>query len=196
MISIGHDDGFRDGFDDDDDYVEYTLSPARTASPEPRATSGQPGPMLTTTKPNRCPLRRSTRDRRPPRPGTAHLSNRGAACSTTTSRCRKPSQLDSPTMDFMSTTSSASGRCEEFSPPPKPSPAPATGTTAPIRTTHAGYGRHSFRILAGWRSDARQAYRRPSTPGMRPAPPSPRARRAGSRSTPRRARSLPHTVRD
>jgi EmrB/QacA subfamily drug resistance transporter len=31
-----HDDGFRDGFDDDDDYVEYTLSPARTASPEHR----------------------------------------------------------------------------------------------------------------------------------------------------------------
>jgi EmrB/QacA subfamily drug resistance transporter len=30
---IGHDDGFRDGFDDDDDYVEYTLSPARTAPP-------------------------------------------------------------------------------------------------------------------------------------------------------------------
>jgi hypothetical protein len=30
---VGHDDafqGFRDGFDDDDDYVEYTLSPART----------------------------------------------------------------------------------------------------------------------------------------------------------------------
>ena len=26
-------DGFRDGFDDDDDYVEYTLSPARTAPP-------------------------------------------------------------------------------------------------------------------------------------------------------------------
>jgi hypothetical protein len=38
---VGHDDafqGFRDGFDDDDDYVEYTLSPARSASPErPRA---------------------------------------------------------------------------------------------------------------------------------------------------------------
>ena len=33
---VGHDDGFRDGFDDDDDYVEYTLSPARTASPERR----------------------------------------------------------------------------------------------------------------------------------------------------------------
>jgi len=34
---VGHDDafqGFRDGFDDDDDYVEYTLSPARTASPD------------------------------------------------------------------------------------------------------------------------------------------------------------------
>jgi EmrB/QacA subfamily drug resistance transporter len=30
---VGHD-GFRDGFDDDDDYVEYVLSPARTASPE------------------------------------------------------------------------------------------------------------------------------------------------------------------
>jgi EmrB/QacA subfamily drug resistance transporter len=33
----GHDDalqGFRDGFDDDDDYVEYTLSPARTTPPE------------------------------------------------------------------------------------------------------------------------------------------------------------------
>jgi EmrB/QacA subfamily drug resistance transporter len=28
------DDGFRDGFDDDDDYVEYTLSPARAALPE------------------------------------------------------------------------------------------------------------------------------------------------------------------
>jgi hypothetical protein len=27
---VDHDDGFRDGFDDDDDYVEYTLSPART----------------------------------------------------------------------------------------------------------------------------------------------------------------------
>ena len=38
---VGHDDafqGFREGFDDDDDYVEYTLSPARNASPErPRA---------------------------------------------------------------------------------------------------------------------------------------------------------------
>jgi hypothetical protein len=35
---VGYDDGFREGFDDDDDYVEYTLSPARTASPErPRA---------------------------------------------------------------------------------------------------------------------------------------------------------------
>jgi EmrB/QacA subfamily drug resistance transporter len=38
---VGHDDafhGFQEGFDDDDDYVEYTLSPARTASPErPRA---------------------------------------------------------------------------------------------------------------------------------------------------------------
>jgi hypothetical protein len=38
---VGHDDaiqGFRDGFDDDDDYVEYTLSPARNPSPErPRA---------------------------------------------------------------------------------------------------------------------------------------------------------------
>jgi EmrB/QacA subfamily drug resistance transporter len=33
---VGHDDGFRDGFDDDDDYVEYTLSPARSASPERR----------------------------------------------------------------------------------------------------------------------------------------------------------------
>jgi EmrB/QacA subfamily drug resistance transporter len=32
---VGHDDGFRDGFDDDDDYVEYTLSPARTAPREP-----------------------------------------------------------------------------------------------------------------------------------------------------------------
>ncbi len=34
---VGHDDafqGFRDGFDDDDDYVEYMLSPARAASPE------------------------------------------------------------------------------------------------------------------------------------------------------------------
>jgi EmrB/QacA subfamily drug resistance transporter len=33
----GHDDaiqGFRDGFDDDDDYVEYTLSPARATPPE------------------------------------------------------------------------------------------------------------------------------------------------------------------
>ncbi|MBV8292693.1 MAG: MFS transporter [Mycobacterium sp.] len=33
----GHDDacqGVRDGFDDDDDYVEYTLSPARTTPPE------------------------------------------------------------------------------------------------------------------------------------------------------------------
>ena len=28
---VGHDDGFRDGFDDDDDYVEYTLSPVRPA---------------------------------------------------------------------------------------------------------------------------------------------------------------------
>ena len=34
VFLVGHDDGFRDGFDDDDDYVEYTLSPARTASPE------------------------------------------------------------------------------------------------------------------------------------------------------------------
>jgi EmrB/QacA subfamily drug resistance transporter len=31
---VGHDDGFRDGFDDDDDYVEYTLSPALTAPPD------------------------------------------------------------------------------------------------------------------------------------------------------------------
>jgi EmrB/QacA subfamily drug resistance transporter len=31
----GHDDSFRDGFDDDDDYVEYTLSPALTAAPQP-----------------------------------------------------------------------------------------------------------------------------------------------------------------
>ena len=31
-------DGFRDGFDDDDDYVEYTLAPARSAPPS-RATS-------------------------------------------------------------------------------------------------------------------------------------------------------------
>jgi len=33
---VGHDDafqGFRDGFDDDDDYVEYTLAPAPTAPP-------------------------------------------------------------------------------------------------------------------------------------------------------------------
>jgi EmrB/QacA subfamily drug resistance transporter len=30
------DDGFRDGFDDDDDYVEYVLSPARDASPAHR----------------------------------------------------------------------------------------------------------------------------------------------------------------
>jgi hypothetical protein len=30
---VGHD-GFRDGFDDDDDYVEYMLSPARSASPQ------------------------------------------------------------------------------------------------------------------------------------------------------------------
>jgi EmrB/QacA subfamily drug resistance transporter len=31
---VSHDDGFRAGFDDDDDYVEYTLSPAPTAPPE------------------------------------------------------------------------------------------------------------------------------------------------------------------
>jgi len=37
---VGHDDAFegvRGGFDDDDDYVEYTLSPARAAAPEPLA---------------------------------------------------------------------------------------------------------------------------------------------------------------
>jgi EmrB/QacA subfamily drug resistance transporter len=37
-------DGFRDGFDDDDDYVEYTLSPAPTAPPSravPRPARGQ-----------------------------------------------------------------------------------------------------------------------------------------------------------
>jgi hypothetical protein len=54
---IGHDDvfqGFRDGFDDDDDYVEYTLSPARTAPParsrdvrpaQPRADEGKTEPL-------------------------------------------------------------------------------------------------------------------------------------------------------
>jgi EmrB/QacA subfamily drug resistance transporter len=31
----GHDEGFRDGFDDDDDYVEYTLPRAPTAAPRP-----------------------------------------------------------------------------------------------------------------------------------------------------------------
>jgi hypothetical protein len=31
---VGDDDGFRDGFDDDDDYVEYLVSPARSAPPQ------------------------------------------------------------------------------------------------------------------------------------------------------------------
>ena len=31
----GHDEGFRDGFDDDDDYVEYTLPPASAVAPRP-----------------------------------------------------------------------------------------------------------------------------------------------------------------
>ena len=51
---VGHHDGFRDGFDDDDDYVEYTLAPARAASPErfrnveptqPRADEGDTEPL-------------------------------------------------------------------------------------------------------------------------------------------------------
>ena len=35
-------DGFRDGFDDDDDYVEYTLSPAPAASPSPSRAAVRP----------------------------------------------------------------------------------------------------------------------------------------------------------
>jgi hypothetical protein len=55
---VGHDDGFRDGFDDDDDYVEYTLSPALTASPQrfrdveptrPRADDDNTEPLLVHT---------------------------------------------------------------------------------------------------------------------------------------------------
>jgi EmrB/QacA subfamily drug resistance transporter len=51
---VGHHDGLRDGFDDDDDYVEYTLAPARPASPErfrnveptqPRADEGDTEPL-------------------------------------------------------------------------------------------------------------------------------------------------------
>jgi len=37
-------DGFRDGFDDDDDYVEYTLSPARSAPPSRASSRPARGP--------------------------------------------------------------------------------------------------------------------------------------------------------
>ena len=191
---VGHDDafqGFRDGFDDDDDYVEYTLSPARAASPERRD-----------VRPARARVDEGNTEPLPvhaehPRPAPAETWHTGPIESWRSlldddpRRSRKGEPIRFAHNGFHVDDEQRFRPMEEFSRRRPSRRRPTTGTTARIRTTQPARGDIRSSRLAQRR---RPAYRRPSRPGMRPAPPSPRARWAGNRSTPQPARSLPHTV--
>jgi EmrB/QacA subfamily drug resistance transporter len=126
---IGHDDvfqGFRDGFDDDDDYVEYTLSPARTGAPE-RSRAVRP------TQPRA--------DERNTEPLPVHAEHPGPAPAETWHSAPVESWhslLDGPASEAEPIEFAHNGfhvddeqrfrPIEEFSPPPKPSRPQKSGT--------------------------------------------------------------------
>ena len=172
-----------------------------------RPTSSRPGPMSMTTTPNRCPFTSSTHDPHPLRPGTAHLSNRGAVCSMTTAPVPEVEPIGFAHNGFHVDDEQRFRPIEEFSPPPRAvrgmsctrtdlsRRGRATGTTAPIRTTPPATDDIRSGIISRSTQRRQPVYPRPSRPRTHPAPPHPPVRRAGNRSTSRHARSLPHTVR-
>jgi EmrB/QacA subfamily drug resistance transporter len=139
---VGHDDGFRDGFDDDDDYVEYTLSPARTASPERRD-----------VRPARVRVDEGNTEPLPvhaehPRPAPADTWHTGPIESW-----RSLLDDDEPVSEDEPIGFAHNGfhvddeqhfrPMEEFSPPPKPSP-PRNRHHRANPDDSPGRGRHSY----------------------------------------------------
>jgi EmrB/QacA subfamily drug resistance transporter len=139
---VGHDDGFQDGFDDDDDYVEYTLSPARTASPERRA-----------VRPARARVDEGNTEPLPvhaehPRPAPADTWHTGPIESW-----RSLLDDDEPVLEdepigfahngFYVDDEQRFRPMEEFSPPPRPSP-PRNRHHRANPDDSPGRGRHSY----------------------------------------------------
>jgi EmrB/QacA subfamily drug resistance transporter len=137
-----HYDGFRDGFDDDDDYVEYTLSPARTASPERRD-----------VRPARARVDEGNTEPLPvhaehPRPAPADTWHTGPIESW-----RSLLDDDEPVSEDKPIGFSHNGfhvddeqrfrPMEELSPPPKPSP-PRNRHHRANPDDSPGRGRHSY----------------------------------------------------
>ena len=126
---IGHDDvfqGFRDGFDDDDDYVEYTLSPARTAAPERSRAVRPTQPRADERKTEPLPVHAEH-----PRPAPAETWHSAPVESW-------HSLLDDPASEAQPIGFAHNGfhvdderrfrPIEEFAPPPKPSRPQKSGT--------------------------------------------------------------------
>jgi EmrB/QacA subfamily drug resistance transporter len=148
-----HDDGFRDGFDDDDDYVEYTLSPARRAAPE-RPRNAAPT-RVRVEEGNTEPLPVHTEHPRPAPADTWHSD----PVELWRSLLDDDDPVPVPDIEpigfahngFHVDDEQRFRPMEEFSPPPKPSRHGQPSRDAP-RNRHrradpddsADYGRHSF----------------------------------------------------
>jgi len=139
---VGHDDGFRDGFDDDDDYVEYTLSPARTAPPERRD-----------VRPARARVDEGNTEPLPvhaehPRPAPADTWHTGPIESwrgllDDDERVSEDEPIGFAHNGFHVDDEQRFRPMEEFSPPPKPSP-PRNRHHRANPDDSPGRGRHSY----------------------------------------------------
>jgi EmrB/QacA subfamily drug resistance transporter len=139
---VSHDDGFRDGFDDDDDYVEYTLSPARTASPERR----EVGPARARVdEGNTEPLPVYAEH---PRPAPADTWHTGPIESWRSLLDDDEPVLEDEPIGFAHNGFHVDDEqrfrpMEEFSPPPEPSP-PRNRHHRANPDDSPGRGRHSY----------------------------------------------------
>jgi hypothetical protein len=139
---VAHDDGFQDGFDDDDDYVEYTLSPARTASPERRA-----------VRPARARVDEGNTEPLPvhaehPRPAPADTWHTGPIESWRSLLDDDEPGLEDEPIGFAHNGFYVDDEqrfrpMEEFSPPPEPSP-PRNRHHRANPDDSPGRGRHSY----------------------------------------------------
>ncbi len=152
----GPDDGFRDGVDDDDDYVEYTLSPARSAPPG-RSRDVQPTRVYADDD-NTEPLLVHAEH---PRPAPAETWHTAPIESLHSLLDDDPPVSEVELIGFAHNGFHVDQEqrlrpIEEFSPPPTPSrhklhedrsesPRPRNRHHRADPDDTAGYGRHSFR---------------------------------------------------
>ncbi len=158
----GHDDafsgvnGFRDGFDDDDDYVEYTLSPASTASPQ-RSRNVARAPVRA-DEDNTEPLPVHAEQPRPAPTETWHSAPVESWHHLLDDLAPEPDvePIGFAHNGFHVDDEQRFRPIEEFSPPPKPSrhqrpddrsepPRPRARHDRADPDDATGYGRHSFR---------------------------------------------------